>query len=63
MEPHQIIVLEDLTKQGFTTLGGKTPNEEQIKRAMLKIAKWHAVSYKLANEVKTWSPVKRLIMN
>ncbi|XP_055856234.1 uncharacterized protein LOC129919399 [Episyrphus balteatus] len=50
MEPHQIIVLEDLTKQGFTTLGGKTPNEEQIKRAMLKIAKWHAVSYKLANE-------------
>ncbi|XP_055902753.1 uncharacterized protein LOC129938938 [Eupeodes corollae] len=50
MTPHEVIILEDLKTQGFFALDDDYPNIEQIKRAISKIAKWHAVSYKLAHE-------------
>lgn len=49
-EPTDIIILEDLTELGFCSLDKQMPSYEQISRAMSTIAKWHAVSYKLANE-------------
>ncbi|XP_055916493.1 uncharacterized protein LOC129949210 [Eupeodes corollae] len=50
MKPHEIIVFEDLVVKGFSTLKNRMPNEEEVRRALMKIAKWHAVSYILAKE-------------
>ncbi|XP_036232503.2 uncharacterized protein [Bactrocera oleae] len=44
------VVFEDLALQGYTTIGYRYPNLEEIKITMLKLAKLHAVSYKLCKE-------------
>ncbi|XP_055856551.1 uncharacterized protein LOC129919629 [Episyrphus balteatus] len=50
MEPHNVLIFEDLVVKGYSTLQNRTPNEEEVKRALMKIAKWHAVSHILAKE-------------
>ncbi|XP_053958392.1 uncharacterized protein LOC128863303 isoform X1 [Anastrepha ludens] len=44
------VVFEDLTQQGYTTLGYRHINSDEIKIALLKLAKLHAISYKLSQE-------------
>lgn len=46
-----MIVFEDLVELGFETFSNRTSNMEEVRAAMLKVAKLHAVSYKMAQEV------------
>lgn len=50
MKPHEVLVFEDLVAKGYKTIQNRFPNEEEVKKALMKIAKWHAVSYILAKE-------------
>lgn len=47
LEPHKVIILEDLCQAGYDTVRGRYLNEDEIKAVYRKIAKLHAVSYML----------------
>ncbi|KAH8310212.1 hypothetical protein KR044_000005, partial [Drosophila immigrans] len=53
LEPRQVMVFEDLVPQGFSVVRKRLANLEEIKAALLKLAKWHAVSFKLLKEDPT----------
>lgn len=44
------LVFEDLTLQGYTTIGSRHIDLDEGKIALLKLAKLHAISYKLYKE-------------
>ncbi|XP_028893584.1 uncharacterized protein LOC128921344 [Zeugodacus cucurbitae] len=44
------VVFEDLALKDYTTIGYRHPNLDEVKIALLKLAKLHAVSYKLSKE-------------
>ncbi|XP_039955600.1 uncharacterized protein LOC120771594 [Bactrocera tryoni] len=44
------VVFEDLALKGYTTIGYRHPNLEELKITLLKLAKLHAISYKLCKE-------------
>lgn len=50
LEPKKVIIFEDICPKGFVNLRERQCNIEETKAAFLKLAKWHAVSYKLACE-------------
>uniref|UniRef100_A0A0K8W2C4 CHK kinase-like domain-containing protein n=1 Tax=Bactrocera latifrons TaxID=174628 RepID=A0A0K8W2C4_BACLA len=46
------VIFEDLALKGYTTIGYRHPNLEEMKFTLLKLAKLHAISYKLCKEEK-----------
>ncbi|XP_037822892.1 uncharacterized protein LOC119611400 [Lucilia sericata] len=52
LEPHQVIVMEDLCEAGYETVRGRNLTENEIKMVYLKIAKFHAVTYVLGQGEK-----------
>ncbi|XP_060648753.1 uncharacterized protein LOC132786275 [Drosophila nasuta] len=53
LEPRQVMVFEDLVPQGYSVVRKRVANLEEIKAAIAKLAKWHAVSFKLLKEDPT----------
>ncbi|XP_055854202.1 uncharacterized protein LOC129917959 [Episyrphus balteatus] len=51
LEPQKILILEDICLKGYKVIKDRMATMEESKIAFLKLAKWHAVSYKLSNEV------------
>lgn len=49
-EPEVIIIFEDLTKQGYKTVENWGGSWEIGKKAVEKLAKWHAVSFKITSD-------------
>ncbi|XP_055854337.1 uncharacterized protein LOC129918046 [Episyrphus balteatus] len=47
LEPHKVIVFEDLVALGYTCIRDRYLNADEVKLCLSKIAKWHAASYKL----------------
>ncbi|XP_037947054.1 uncharacterized protein LOC119678990 isoform X2 [Teleopsis dalmanni] len=50
LSPRKVIVFEDLVTVGYNVLRQRLPTMEEAKMTYLKLAKWHAVSYKLLQE-------------
>ncbi|XP_037947051.1 uncharacterized protein LOC119678989 [Teleopsis dalmanni] len=50
LEPHKCVIFEDLTINGYTTITNGWCSLEEVKMGLLKLAKIHAISYKLHNE-------------
>ncbi|XP_055859076.1 uncharacterized protein LOC129921313 [Episyrphus balteatus] len=53
LEPKECIVFENNVPKGYEVMRARHCNMEEVKAAFLKLAKWHAVSYKIANEDNT----------
>lgn len=49
MEPHKVIILEDLCELGYNTVRDRFLTEDEIKAVLGKLAKIHAVSYMLGH--------------
>uniref|UniRef100_A0A1I8Q0I0 CHK kinase-like domain-containing protein n=1 Tax=Stomoxys calcitrans TaxID=35570 RepID=A0A1I8Q0I0_STOCA len=47
LQPHKVIILEDLCESGYDTIRGRHLTEFEIKAVYRKLAKLHAVSYML----------------
>ncbi|TMW48625.1 hypothetical protein DOY81_006290 [Sarcophaga bullata] len=47
LEPHSVLIMEDLCEQGYEALRGHYLTETELKLVFKKIAKLHAVSYML----------------
>lgn len=52
-EPQEVLIFEDLTKKNYITVDNFSGNWNIAKKAIEKLAKWHAVSYKLVKEGNT----------
>ncbi|KAM8705884.1 hypothetical protein ACLKA7_010219 [Drosophila subpalustris] len=50
LEPRQVMVFEDLVPQGYDVIRKRPATLKEIKASLEKLAKWHAVSYKLLKE-------------
>ncbi|KAH8310213.1 hypothetical protein KR044_000008, partial [Drosophila immigrans] len=50
LEPRQVMIFEDLVPLGYVVIRDRDPTIEEIHGAYTKLAKWHAVSYKLNKE-------------
>ncbi|XP_051863791.1 uncharacterized protein LOC117576136 [Drosophila albomicans] len=50
LKPRQVMVFEDLLPQGYVVVRDRQPTIEEVHSAFTKLAKWHAVSYKLNKE-------------
>ncbi|XP_030374815.1 uncharacterized protein LOC115624327 [Scaptodrosophila lebanonensis] len=50
LKPRKVMVFEDLVPQGYYVLRDRSMNIEELKCALSKLAKWHAVSFKLLKE-------------
>uniref|UniRef100_A0A0A1X3Y0 Uncharacterized oxidoreductase dhs-27 n=1 Tax=Zeugodacus cucurbitae TaxID=28588 RepID=A0A0A1X3Y0_ZEUCU len=50
LSPHKLIVFEDIVPLGYNVLRGRFANEEEVKAAYAKLAKWHAISHKIIKE-------------
>ncbi|KAH8358858.1 hypothetical protein KR093_002907, partial [Drosophila rubida] len=53
LKPRQVMVFEDLVPQGYSVVRKRLANLTEIKAAILKLAKWHAVSFKLLKDDPT----------
>ncbi|XP_030374812.1 uncharacterized protein LOC115624325 [Scaptodrosophila lebanonensis] len=53
LKPRKVMVFEDLVPQGYYVLRDRSMNIEELKCALSKLAKWHAVSFKLLKEDET----------
>ncbi|XP_036341060.1 uncharacterized protein LOC118750443 [Rhagoletis pomonella] len=47
LEPKQVIVFGDLVPAGYDVVRDRPLTEEEVKAAYAKLAKWHAISYKI----------------
>ncbi|XP_067619910.1 uncharacterized protein [Eurosta solidaginis] len=50
LSPYKLIVFEDLVPLGYDVLRDRTANEEEVKAAYTKLAKWHAISHVILNK-------------
>ncbi|KAH8384019.1 hypothetical protein KR009_011740 [Drosophila setifemur] len=50
MEPHQVLIFEDLVESGYFIPRDRDVTLEETKCAYFKLAKWHAASLKVQNE-------------
>lgn len=50
LSPHKLIVFEDIVPLGYKVMRGRFANEEEVKAAYAKLAKWHAISHKIIKE-------------
>lgn len=53
MEPQEILIFEDLTKRNYAGIEKRSGNWVIAQKALEKLAKWHAISYKLVKEGNT----------
>ncbi|XP_073819399.1 uncharacterized protein [Musca autumnalis] len=52
LEPHKILIMEDLCELGYNTVRGRYLTEEELQMVYTKLAKIHAVSYLLGHSEK-----------
>lgn len=52
-KPQEILIFEDLTKKNYITVDNFTGNWNIAQQAIEKLAKWHAISYKLVKDGNT----------
>ncbi|XP_065354376.1 uncharacterized protein LOC135948850 [Calliphora vicina] len=45
LEPHKVVIMEDLCEAGYDTIRGRYLTEDEMKMVYLKIAKFHAATY------------------
>lgn len=50
LKPRQIVVFEDLVLQGFEVIRKRNATVDELKATLGKLAKWHAVSFKLLKD-------------
>ncbi|KAH8414120.1 hypothetical protein KR222_007749, partial [Zaprionus bogoriensis] len=50
LKPPQLMVFEDLVPQGYEVIRRRDATVDELKATLTKLAKWHAVSYKLLKE-------------
>ncbi|XP_023036586.1 uncharacterized protein LOC6651722 [Drosophila willistoni] len=50
LTPRKVIVLEDLLPLGFEVVRYRDFSQDELQAALSKLAKWHAVSYKILQE-------------
>ncbi|KAH8417424.1 hypothetical protein KR222_011584 [Zaprionus bogoriensis] len=50
MEPRQLMVFEDLLPQGYVVIRNREATVEEVKAALTKLGKWHAVSIHVLHE-------------
>lgn len=50
LEPQQVMIFEDLVLQGYEVVRKRDATVEELKATLEKLAKWHAVSFKLIRE-------------
>ncbi|XP_017007481.3 uncharacterized protein [Drosophila takahashii] len=50
LEPHQVLVFEDLVEMDYFVLKDRDATLDEIHRVYFKLAKWHAVSLKVQHE-------------
>ncbi|KAH8358900.1 hypothetical protein KR093_003196 [Drosophila rubida] len=51
LEPRQIMIFDDLVVEGYKVIRDRRPTIEELKAAYTRLAKIHAVSFKILNEV------------
>jgi len=51
LEPRKVMIFDDLVPQGYTVIRNRPATKEELKKVFSKLAKWHAVSMKVINEV------------
>ncbi|XP_055377163.1 uncharacterized protein LOC129609255 [Condylostylus longicornis] len=52
LSPRKVIVLQDITKLGFSAMGKRLCTVEESKMALDKLAQWHACSYVLNKQLQ-----------
>ncbi|XP_055377019.1 uncharacterized protein LOC129609147 [Condylostylus longicornis] len=50
LSPRKVIVIQDLSKMGYSSVGQRMCTMEEARMALEKLAKWHACSYVLNKE-------------
>ncbi|KAH8417421.1 hypothetical protein KR222_011585, partial [Zaprionus bogoriensis] len=50
LNPRQVMIFEDLVPKGYSVVRNRSANIVELKGALEKLAKWHAVSHKLLKE-------------
>ncbi|TDG47400.1 hypothetical protein AWZ03_006128 [Drosophila navojoa] len=50
MQPRQIMIFEDLLPLGYVVIRNRNATLDELRAALAKLAKWHAVSFKLLEE-------------
>ncbi|XP_017052659.1 uncharacterized protein LOC108095866 [Drosophila ficusphila] len=50
LEPHQVLIFEDLVEMNYIVLRDRDATLDEIHRVYFKLAKWHAASLKVLNE-------------
>ncbi|KAH8358896.1 hypothetical protein KR093_003192 [Drosophila rubida] len=50
LEPRQVLIFEDLVPQGYTVMRDRDATEEELKAVYTKLAKLHAISFKMLDE-------------
>ena len=50
LTPFKLLVFDDLRQLGYNIVRNRALTLSEIKASYRKLAKWHAASYKLANE-------------
>ncbi|XP_068158052.1 uncharacterized protein [Drosophila tropicalis] len=50
LEPHHVLIFDDLIPLGYKVMRGREATNEELQCSLSKLAKWHAVSMKILNE-------------
>ncbi|EDW67154.1 uncharacterized protein [Drosophila virilis] len=50
LKPRKVMILEDLVPQGYQVIRNRSATLDELRSALEKLAKWHAVSHKLLKE-------------
>ncbi|XP_064549864.1 uncharacterized protein LOC135436245 [Drosophila montana] len=50
LRPRQVLIFEDLVAQGYQVIRNRSATLDELRSALEKLAKWHAVSHKLLKE-------------
>lgn len=50
LKPRKVIIFEDLVPQGYQVIRNRSATLDELRSALEKLAKWHAVSHKLLKE-------------
>ncbi|KAH8310926.1 hypothetical protein KR044_003492, partial [Drosophila immigrans] len=50
LEPQQVMIFDDLVPLGYIVVRDREPTMDEVRLAFSKLAKWHAVSFKMLND-------------
>ncbi|KAH8399663.1 hypothetical protein KR215_011534 [Drosophila sulfurigaster] len=50
LEPQQVMIFDDLVPLGYIVVRDREPTMEEVRLAFSKLAKWHAVSFKMLKD-------------